>query len=211
MTVGWFVCANSNTSRLDAYRFRLRAVNSEGDESAWTDIYAYTGPLNRSLTHYTSPQLQLVEPASLGANQDEVKWYEAADDGAGSITVSWGISSVGFTSDTRYMGAWINVYACNAAGVIVKQVARHFFGGGELYMASDAYSTDQDYGLAYFGFNGLAEVWDSSDATAPSFVVEGNGSKYYRYKIQWAGAGDQVTKEYDLTIRGGSSTVHGPI
>lgn len=202
---------SDNTARTDEYYFDLVAVNADGVSSTPTPIYGYTELNQRTLIHWLSPQRTLVEPSSLGANMDEVKWYEKSTDGANTYTVAWGISAVGGTTDTRYSGAWINIYACDSGGTISKRVGRVFFSGGQLNMAADGYTADTDYGVSWFAFNGLSTVWDSNSSAAPEFQVSSLRSSYYRYKIQWTGFGDQVTEEYDLTVRGGSSTVHGPL
>lgn len=201
----------------DIYRFKMYAVNATGDESDAYDIQA-PGQLSATLQdlHWLG-QSESLFPGSddllFATGSSKFYFEDLGDDGNGNHKIGFS----GTIPGGLLAGFWINVYNCNSGGTISGLLKRVFISGGRMnyqHGAATAYTGSNNYGMHVFDgsvFNPLAKG-ASGNEHCVVFVPDTPGARYYRFKVQFAGAGAQATQEFDCyEYTATTTTVLGPI
>lgn len=204
---------------------QLFAFNANGVESTGVTLqhrdYGSLGAATNYGTFLQSDVMTYASPPTAAGS-----WYDDGDDGNGNHTVRFAFDAFP-DSSALVIGCYVNVYACNASGVISDIVKRVFFSAGKLWAANHAFYSAGDgarpYGIAVFEPSVASGSVVPHDADSPLYTtVYGAGSSYYRYRVQWVGPGNQSTQEIDLLEDNDGSgapsvtaspdpIVHGPV
>ncbi len=194
---------------LEVYRFRMYALNAAGTESEPYDIQSYGQQTTTQTDYHYFGQTEDLSP--LGTPTCE--YTDEGDDGDGNHTIAF--SFVGHPTGIL-AGVWVNVYNCNSGGVISSLLKRIFLSAGRINLQVAGSVTYQDglsYGLHAIDGSVLSQLPDRTAGNnhVITTVRDTPGARYYRFGMQFAGAGDQLTDEYDCTNTSGGATVLGPL